>query len=105
MLEGAFSDVLARIKNQPTVEERPKGKWKKYCNPIAGEQHYICTHCNEYQNFGSYGDYYVKAFNFCPHCGAEMEKNIKVIDANEITIDDEWMQDDKWDEIYKEGKQ
>lgn len=30
-----------------------------------------------------------------------LENNIKVINADDIPIDDEWMQEDKWDEIYK----
>lgn len=31
-----------------------------------------------------------------------LENNIKVINADDIPIDDEWMQEDKWDEIYKD---
>ena len=31
-----------------------------------------------------------------------MKNNIKVINADDIPIDDEWMQEDEWDEIYKQ---
>ena len=47
------------------------------------------------------------AQNICDHnCAAcaqaEMKNNIKVINADDIPIDDEWMQEDEWDEIYKQ---
>ena len=48
-------------------------KWVKYCVPRDGEQHYQCTKCKEYFNFGQYGDYYTKAFKYCPNCGSRME--------------------------------
>lgn len=59
---------------QPKAEPKRKGKWVKYCVPIDGEQHYQCTKCKEYFNFGQYGDYYTKAFKYCPNCGAEMKE-------------------------------
>ena len=52
--------------------ERPKGEWVKYSIPRCGEQHYKCSHCDEYVNFGLYGDFYTKDFIYCPHCGADM---------------------------------
>ena len=54
-----------------------KGEWVKYSFPRAGEQHYQCTNCKEYVNFGTWGDYYTKDFKYCPHCGAEMRGGVK----------------------------
>ena len=55
-----------------TPQEPRTGQWIKYCRPRCGEQHYQCTSCDEYFNFGLYSDYYKKAFKFCPNCGARM---------------------------------
>ena len=52
----------------------PKGRWIKYGPPRCGEQHYKCTACDDYINFGVYSDYYLKAFKYCPNCGAKMEE-------------------------------
>lgn len=58
---------------QRALEQEPKtGHWIKYGIPRCGEQHYKCTNCDEYFNFGLYSDYYKKAFKFCPNCGAKM---------------------------------
>ena len=55
------------------LEQEPKtGHWIKYGIPRCGEQHYQCTNCDEYFNFGLYSDYYKKAFKYCPNCGAKM---------------------------------
>ena len=55
------------------LEQEPKtGHWIKYSIPRCGEQHYKCTNCDEYFNFGLYSDYYKKAFKYCPNCGAKM---------------------------------
>ena len=60
------------IKALSLVQKKPKGKWIKYGSPRCGEQHYQCTNCKDYLNFGLYGDYYTEQFVFCPLCGAEM---------------------------------
>lgn len=58
----------------PAVKPARKvGKWIKYSFQRAGEQHYQCTNCKDYVNFGAWGDYYTKNFKYCPHCGARME--------------------------------
>lgn len=65
---------LEWIYELPAVKlTRKRGKWIKYCSQRAGEQHYQCTNCKKYVNFGMWGDYYTKDFKYCPHCGAEME--------------------------------
>lgn len=63
----------AYIKRESVKPEHKRGKWIKYGPRRAGEQHYQCTHCKEYVNFGMWGSYYTKDFKYCPHCGAEME--------------------------------
>lgn len=57
----------------PVTPTRKKGKWEKYGIPRAGEQHYQCTNCKNYVNFGMWGSYYKRDFKYCPHCGAEMD--------------------------------
>lgn len=77
-------------------KNRPKGKRKiKYINNCY---YYCCSICNNKS---------IEAGNYCPNCGADMrevEGSLwdKAIKADDIKKDDEWMQDDKWDEIYKE---
>lgn len=52
---------------------QPKmGQWIKYGVPRCGEQHYKCTSCGYYINFGQWGELYTKEFKFCPNCGADM---------------------------------
>lgn len=66
--------IMEYIDKLPPIQPRAKvGKWIKYGRPRCGEQHYQCTICNEYFNLGIYSDYYLKAFKFCPNCGAKME--------------------------------
>jgi hypothetical protein len=60
-----------------TVEEikQPKirtGHWIKYGIPRCGEQHYKCTLCGYYINFGQWGELYTKEFKYCPNCGCRM---------------------------------
>ena len=50
-----------------------KGHWIKYGIPKCEEQHYKCTLCGYYINFGQWGKVYTKQFKYCPNCGAEME--------------------------------
>lgn len=50
-----------------------KGEWIKYSFPRCGEQHYQCTSCGYYINFGQWGELYTKEFKFCPNCGARMK--------------------------------
>ena len=52
---------------------KPKiGHWIKYCIPRCGEQHYKCTSCGYYINFGQWGELYTKEFKYCPNCGVKM---------------------------------
>lgn len=60
-------EVLARLKLLPSVNpEQKKGKW--IGKPIAGYSTVRCSVCNDVfrENEGRW--------NFCPNCGAEMEK-------------------------------
>ena len=55
-------------------QETKTGHWEKYGPPRCGEQHYQCTLCGYYINFGKWGKLYTKEFKFCPNCGAKMIK-------------------------------
>ena len=66
-----FGLIMWETNYEEVAEHHPK--WVKYCVPRDGEQHYQCTKCKEYFNFGQYGDYYTKAFKYCPNCGSRME--------------------------------
>lgn len=73
-LHDLFVEMITR-KNTPCVAPTHKGgKWIKYSVERAGEQHYQCTNCKNYVNFGAWGDYYTKDFKYCPHCGVRMEE-------------------------------
>ena len=69
----AFSGLESRVKALPSVTPQQKmGRWIKYGIPRCGEQHYQCTSCEYYINFGQWGELYTKEFKFCPNCGAKM---------------------------------
>lgn len=59
----------------PTYSASPQktGHWIKYSFPRCGEQHYKCTLCGYYINFGQWGEFYTKEFKYCPHCGGKIE--------------------------------
>lgn len=58
------------------LEQEPKtGHWVKYGISRCGEQHYKCTSCGYYINFGQWGELYTKEFKYCPNCGARMSEN------------------------------
>lgn len=50
------------------------GHWTKYGIPRCGEQHYKCSSCGYYINFGQWGELYTKEFKYCPHCGIKMSE-------------------------------
>ena len=64
------SHISSLVSHLPSVEN--KGEWIKYGVPRCGEQHYKCTSCGYYINFGQWGELYTKEFKFCPNCGADM---------------------------------
>ena len=55
-----------------SVSTGKTGRWIKYGVPRCGEQHYKCTSCGYYINFGQWGELYTKEFIYCPHCKAKM---------------------------------
>ena len=55
--------VAAMIDEQPTIEERKKGKWVHNPDPMAGEGYWYCSECGR--------DTYT-CFDYCPNCGAKM---------------------------------
>ena len=61
------------LRGEPSVYPKPKtGHWIKYGIPRCEEQHYQCTNCDYYINFGKWGELYTKEFKYCPNCGAKM---------------------------------
>ena len=76
-LDIDFAKVLLlqrAIKALPPVTPQPKiAYWIKYGIPRCGEQHYKCTSCGYYINFGQWGELYTKEFKYCPNCGAKMQ--------------------------------
>ena len=68
-----YYEIQEMIKNMPSVTpQQKKGQWIKYGIPRCGEQHYKCTSCGYYINFGQWGELYTKEFKYCPNCGAKM---------------------------------
>ena len=60
------------------LQQEPKtGHWIKYGSPRCGEQHYKCTSCGYYINFGQWGELYTKEFKYCPNCSAKMKSEDK----------------------------
>ncbi len=83
MSEGELTDefkdgvlfTLELLKTEPTADVREvvHAKWIEYGRPRCEEQHYQCTNCEDYVNFGQWGEYYKNNFRYCPHCGAKMD--------------------------------
>ena len=74
-----FANLIPQAKEaldmaiQALEQESKTGYWIKYGIPRCEEQHYKCTSCEYYINFGRWGEFYAREFKYCPHCGAEME--------------------------------
>ena len=64
------------IQNMPTIEKRKTGKWEE--REVSSEQvidewqSARCSVCGLYHTTPYM--YYFNGFNFCPSCGARMEK-------------------------------
>lgn len=59
------------------ISQQKTGQWIKYSVPRCGEQHYQCTSCGYYINFGQWGKVYTKQFKYCPNCGCRMVSHSK----------------------------
>jgi predicted RNA-binding Zn-ribbon protein involved in translation (DUF1610 family) len=62
-------EFLSTLKQEPQI-----GHWIKYGISRCEEQHYKCTSCGYYINFGQWGEFYTKEFKYCPNCGRRMIK-------------------------------
>ncbi len=51
------------------LEERPQGEWEEYGEYKLDNHYFICSACGELEEETS---------NYCPNCGAEMSKAMKV---------------------------
>lgn len=61
--------IIQTIENAATVDGRQKGKWKHehLCSTSGGTYEVVrCSECA--------WQYPMTATNYCPHCGAEMER-------------------------------
>lgn len=82
-ISGVFTEIAENridtwINELPPIQPKAKaGKWIKYGRPRCDEQHYQCTACNYYINFGKWGDLYTKEFRYCPNCGAKMKSEVE----------------------------
>ena len=70
VVDGVEKDIidLSDVDYAPTVEERPQGKWMKWNFKDLGafcDWEYKCSNCEKV---------YGGEHNFCPNCGAEMQK-------------------------------
>lgn len=79
---GYYDDILEILERQPTVEP-PTGKWEdtdvfyigddlEDSNVIDSWQSARCSNCNTYHTTPYM--YYFQKYEFCPHCGARMQK-------------------------------
>lgn len=66
-------DTALKIGIKALDQEPKTGHWIKYGHPRCGEQHYKCTSCGYYINFGQWGEFYSKEFKYCPNCGCRMK--------------------------------
>ena len=69
-LSEALDMAIKALEQEPTYKT---GRWIKYCIPRCKEQHYQCTSCGHYINFGQWDEFYTKEFKYCPYCGARYE--------------------------------
>ena len=75
----AFSGIRTQVaKLSPVTPARKKGKWINTDVTILNRQGYlvhevICSECDGISYFRSMGNKYIGA-NYCPNCGAKMEK-------------------------------
>ena len=62
------------IKNTPAADvvEVRHGRWVHNEDYESWAEKYVCSECN--QNAPSDGDYRHSLTNYCPHCGAKMDK-------------------------------
>jgi hypothetical protein len=68
---NGFSDtydkacIIGVIDEQPTIEERKKGKW------IWDDEGYHCSECF-FHAYGNTLECYEGLYHYCPNCGSEM---------------------------------
>lgn len=62
-----YGDEINDIDSAPTIEERKKGEWNTDKESPEYATCSVCGHCDWDCTESEY-------FNFCPNCGAEMER-------------------------------
>ena len=66
---GTPNDIAWKLEALPTVDvvERKRGEWNFEESP-DGYYHAECSECGHW----FYEDAFLKPYNYCPNCGAEM---------------------------------
>lgn len=59
-------DFCMDIDEQPTIEERKKGKWRRRLVDCGFNADWHCSRCGWKTSLEEHG------YNFCPNCGADM---------------------------------
>lgn len=70
---GKGSSFTADICTIVSVESRPRAEWEPRKDAIGFVRCSNCRDCNTYDEWPD-----GKKWNFCPNCGAEMKKEVKV---------------------------
>lgn len=74
--EQGWTDLQECIENLPTVQpQQMKGRWLPD-NNFAYEMRFVCSVCKESEVVPTIGfTKYKPIWDFCPNCGAKMERN------------------------------
>lgn len=72
VLCGDGKHIFDIIDEQPTIEERKKGKWKQ----IKGRDGYIDFRCSACHKYRFHNGAMRKEYKFCPSCGADMREEV-----------------------------
>ena len=72
--EHTAKDILMMIKTAPTVDAEPvrHGRWVHNDDYEEWAERYVCSECN--RNAPTDGDYRQDLTDYCPNCGARMDK-------------------------------
>lgn len=72
-LDFQYEDAIKRINELPTIESRPKGKWKlRIDERFSMFKGYYCSCCGKDAEVLQAGGGCELLSNFCPYCGADM---------------------------------
>lgn len=76
--EQAIDEIIQALEQEPK-----RGKWKDIeteTNINFGQHYFVCSECTRSASYfirGSENWWHMKKPNYCPNCGARMERDIK----------------------------